>query len=373
MNKKLDQRGAVAIISVVIFATIISVLITAYLRSAVVSQQQSTNYDLSTRAFYSAESGVQDTIREIRLDSSKLADKNTCSPFSNSNPDFNAPDFGLSYNCQLITITPTKLTGEVIPNEQYAMIRLEPNAPVASDPKLVVRWSDQVQAGSTKPVLYPRGGASKQFKPFSNWLVGANPSKPIHPPLEVTVIDHPIEPDSFARSDINQRKVFLNPTKASNNNDGEVNFKKAANSVATQQDQLFNNAKCYESNEASIPPEMDSYSCMETIDIKGYLFTDSAVYVRVGSIYGATNFSLELIDGVNPVSLKNSQALIDITGKAGDRTYRRVQQAVPLSNFQIQYGPGAAIVAGEGICKQLVLGNDTSVFTSNTGCNPLTD
>ncbi len=368
MNKKLDQTGAVALITVVIFATIITVLITAYLRSAVSQQKESITYDFSNRAFYAAESGVQDTIREIRTNPALLTDKTNCTPRSAS-ANFEAPNFGLSYNCQLITLTPEALTGRVEPNRQSAMIRLEPVNPVSS-PKLVLRWSSQA-VDPTDPVLYPRQDPDKLFQPKSKWFWDFQPTKIIHPPLRVSVFDHPIS-GNFTRGQINQRQVILNPTSTSQ---GSVNFKKINNTVQTQQEELINNAECYASNSATQPAYMNSYSCKQTIDISnGYSFSTSAIYARVGSIYGATNFSLELLSNGTPVPLKNSQVLIDITAKAGDNTYRRLQQAVPVGNFQLQSGPNAALLAGEGICKQIVLGagTDTSVFNGNPGCNPLT-
>ena len=372
MNKKLDQKGAVALITVVIFATIITVLITAYLRSAVTQQKESITYDFSNRAFYAAESGVQDTIREIRTNPALLTDKTICTPRS-ALADFEAPNFGLSYNCQLITLTPEALTGRVEPNRQSAMIRLEPVNSVSS-PKLVLRWSSQLPVGSPDPVLYPRQDSTKLFKPSSKWWQDGQPTRIIHPPLRVSVFDHPIS-GNFTRGQINQRQVILNPASTPQ---GAVDFKRSSSTVPapvqTQQEELINNAECYQSNVT--PPSaanMASYSCKQTIDISiGYSFISSAIYARVGSIYGATNFSLELLSNGTPVPLKNSQVLIDITAKAGDNTYRRLQQAVPVTNFQLQNGPNAALLAGEGICKQIVLGTDTSVFGSNPGCNPLT-
>lgn len=375
MNKKLDQTGAVALITVVIFATIITVLITAYLRSAVSQQKESITYDFSNRAFYAAESGVQDTIREIRTNPALLTDKTICTPRS-ALANFEAANFGLSYNCQLITLTPEALTGTVEPNRQSAMIRLEPVNPVVTNPRLVLRWSSQLPIGSTDPVLYPRQDQTKLFKPTSKWWWDGQPTKIIHPPLRVSVFDHPIS-GNFTRVKINQRQVILNPTPAGPVYPA-VDFTRLNNTVPapvqTQQEELINNAECYDSNVTPSPAaNMASYSCKQTIDISnGYSFSSSAIYARVGSIYGATNFSLELLSDGTPVPLKNSQVLIDITAKAGDNTYRRLQQAVPVTNFQLQNGPNAALLAGEGICKQLVLGTDTSVFNSNPGCNPLT-
>lgn len=375
MVKKVNQNGAVAIVSVVVFAIIITVLITAYLRSAVSQQSLSQSYDFSTRAYYAAESGVQDTISEIRADPAKLANKDSCAPFSSSNNKFGVPDFGLSYNCQLIKVEDTIIKGDVVPNTRSAMVRLEPSVSVAN-PRLVIRWSESYESllakGLTPMVLHPRGTTSKLFTPQSSttWFRGNQPGFPLHALLRVELIDHPAD---FNRESISQRVVFLNPTETKNTLGNTVNFSKADNSIDTQQRELFNNAECYKSNGIDSTRDMGNYSCKQVIDLAGYNFgVNESVYVRVASVYRPTEFSVELRDGTDTVVLKNSQASIDITAKAGLNTFRRIRQTVPLQGYQVQYGPDAALIVGEGICKRLSLGiNNPDIFKSE--CNPLTD
>ncbi len=374
MNKKLDQKGAVAILTVVIFATIITVLITAYLASSVTQTSEAQTYDFSTRAFYAAESGIQDTVREIKA-SGNIQDKTDCTPRppNISGVIGTSIDFGLSYSCQLIHVNPSSLTGTVIPGEQSAMAQLIPSSG-ASPKKIVIRWSTQQPQDPNDPinsVITPRFTNKKTFTPNNSWISGNGVGNPVHALLRVSVIDHPKGTFSRDGADrISQRVVFLNPSSVSYK-DADVDFKKSSNNVSQQQKEFINNAECYDSN--STPPpasNMGDFRCKQAIDISDYNFNSSSVYVRVGSVYRTTDFDIQLLDASsNPIPLSGGQINIDITGKAGVNTYRRIKQNFSLGGFQLQYGPDAALVAGEGICKQIVLTTNYNSFRSL--CNPL--
>jgi hypothetical protein len=73
-------------------------------------------------------------------------------------------------------------------------------------------------------------------------------------------------------------------------------------------------------------------------------------------------------NGSGQVPLANAQATIDVTGKSGDTTFRRVRQSLPLGGYVEKNGPDAALVVGEGICKQFTIGTAQSLFGS--ACTP---
>ncbi len=372
MNKKMNQSGAVALISVVVFATITTVVITAYLRSAVSQQKESVNYDLNNRAYYAAESGVQDAVRAIKNTPASAVDKDTCTPLAGGGLVGTSASFNLSYTCQIVDVDPAELTGTVSPNSQSVMIKLDPAvAPPAGQYKIVVRWSPK----SNTNVLYPRGTDTPLFPPNNLWFQGGDTTKPVHALLRVSVITHPN--GSFNRTNINQRVAFLNPTDSTaagsippSGNGGWVLFD-TGDDILTQQEGLFNNAECYESDDPAIPATMGTYSCQRTIRLTNYNLANPT-YIRIGSVYRSTDFSVTLTNSSDVViPIKNSQITVDVTGKAGENTYRRIKQTVKLDGYKIDSGPDAALIAGEGICKQVTLG--TGVSTYQSGCNPLTD
>lgn len=378
MNKRLDQKGAVSLISVVIFSTLITVLVTAYLRSAVVQQSEALNYDLSTRAFYAAESGVQDTVRKLIADGvvvDSATPKEECNP---SVPALNT-NINLEYTCQRYSIEPTSITGSVSVNKRSALIKLDPSSNV--DPaigRLVLRWSKAKTADSTEPTLHPRSLDVPYLSSLDKWYRDNDPSLPVHAMLRVAVISTP--KTNITTANTLQRVSFFNPTDS--DNDGNVNFRLADNSLQTQQIQLFNNAQCYASDnvpDSALMSDGESkYSCRQVIDLAGYNFSNSDVYLKVSSLYRDTDFSMQLLNNTTVTTIKNAQVAIDITARAGGNVHRRVVQKVPLANFKIVdtksdgiVSSDAALIAGEGICKNFVIAGTSASYQE--GCNPLED
>lgn len=368
-------------LSVMIFAIIITIVATAYLRSVVAQQRNALNYDQGTRAYYAAESGAQDALRGLKTVPERLAtNKDNCQPWdpeaSGSSDGVLGVDdtYGLSYSCQLVTVNSSVITGEVEPGGALnAMTKLEfKDSPVPAGPyDLIVKWSEQTQKNSSASqtdqnlaALHPREAGGKPLMPkIHRWLAGGDDSKKVHALLRLAVIAHPN--GSFNRTNITQRLLYLNPTTVSNSTTLDQNA-----GVETQQEQLFTNVKCYRSDEVPSNEDYGSYSCKATLRLMNYDFNSQTVYLRVGSVYNSTKFSLELVSTTaGSLPLKNSQVTIDVTGKSGENTFRRVQQVYDLQNTYKDTQPDAALIAGEGICKLYSIGTTAQSYSG--GCNPL--
>lgn len=384
MKSKLNQRGAISLISVVIFATIITVLITAYLKSAITQQTEAISYDASTRAYYAAVSGVQDTINVLKGDSSKQITKSGCNPFNSDTNGYtslsNYADSG--YTCQRLNFRPVGITGKVQQNKQAVLVKLNPSDQVLNSDilNLVTRWSkDTPSQACSPPALYPRSFDAPYLSASNQWRNGSGGCRStfwFHTMLRLEVIIVP--KTGVTTNNTTQKVTFLNPTQASTPGaTSTVNFTPAESTdYKKQQEQLFVNAQCYDSN--NVPANQglsdgeSTYSCKKSIDLTGYSLNDTDIYVRVSGVYRSgfqTDFSLQLVKNGNPIALSNDQVAVDITGRAGDNTYRRVVQRIPLSGYKVQTGPDAAIIAGEGICKNFALGTSSNVYQE--GCNPL--
>ena len=61
-----SQQGAIAMITVVFIAILLTIITTSFISITVNEQREATDDDLTTRAFYAAESGVQDAIVAIK-------------------------------------------------------------------------------------------------------------------------------------------------------------------------------------------------------------------------------------------------------------------------------------------------------------------
>lgn len=358
--KRVNQQGAVSIISVVIFITIITIIVSAYLVSALSQQRTAANFDMSTRAYYAAESGIQDALRELQKNPASIIEKTDCKPFigGSGTGDLGSVDIALSYTCQLIDTSPKAITGSVEPQETTAMFRLVPksaaNNLAGNNFKLRLSWSmpPVPSEGGLDPVepLVARSNDAKDLPSITQWK-DANDNR-YHAMIRLNVLSHPLG-NSLNINDVTQNVSFLNPTNA----EDELTFTKAG---TLAQDKVLSNAQCANSGE---------YLCKKDINLNGYDFTSDAVYVRIGALYGKTDFQLELIDNTGrSVELVSAQATVDVTGKAKD-VYRRVRQAFPLSGgYVLDDEPDAALISGEGICKYFSVTNNPADFKSK--CDP---
>lgn len=371
-----DQNGMVSILSVVIFATIITVVVASYVNSVVGQQHDATEYDLSTRAYYAAESGVQDAVRALNADVNlRSSGQSDCSSLrsgsGSSGGDLNTDQTGASYTCQIIETKPTSLQGTVSQTENM-MLRLKPqNADDSATYSLQINWSQNTKDDSTALALYPRDSTNSDprvFTPVDRWWAGGVKGKTVHPVPRIDIISMPSS-GVLSRSAIGQNVMFLNPTKVANA-DGSISFdaSKAVNRYANgESDAQIANAKCYDNKDDNTFGTKGVFSCQATITLNNYHFMSQDVYLRLNSLYGSTAFEAVVLKSGNPVSLTASQATIDVTGKAGN-TFKRVRQTVSIGNGSIvDNWPDAAVIGGDGICKLFRLGSNPDQFSGQ--CN----
>ncbi len=369
-----DQNGAVAMLSVVIFAIIITVVATSYIKTVISQQRNALNYDNGTQAYYAAESGVQDGARLIQTSSTVRKDgKKTCDPVApNATGTVGPTGYGLNYTCQLIDVSPSSIEGSVTPSQKTAMIKIEPLEPYTGTFSIGFRWSKK-DTDATATALTGRSSKEALFPSVSKWGSNGNDADnfPIHAVLRANVITHPKA--NFQRDEISQRVMFLNPASRAALGGG-VGTSPTINKLAgaeEQQEQLFWPAVCYSSSPTDAG-EFEGFSCTRTVNFSGYDLKNNDLYVNIGSVYKETDFSIVVKDASNNIlPLINTQASIDVTAKAGSATFRRVRQTLPLGGYLEKDGSDAALVVGEGICKQFSVGNTTSLYDSS--CNPLTD
>lgn len=375
--RRLDQRGAVSLLSATIFSIIVTVIVTLYARTAVIQQREAVDYDLGNRAIYSAQSGVQDAIRGINNNSTLMANgQNTCLPLvdedGSSDGRLGNPgvDYGLNYTCQIINTSPTRLEGEVGINKNV-LLEIKPASPTGSNFGVQIFSVENTADDSAIPVTAPRATGGKYFTNTSSWVTGS-PQVPIHPVLRTSFITHAL--NSVSRSGLRQRVYYHNPTTQTGATGVRtVNFSAPESTAAAES---VTNASCYPSGDAV--NSYDGYACRQSYYLGAFNFGANSLYLRLGSIYGASKFKVVLTTGATtsnpsdgtPVPLTSAQALIDVTGKSG-RVYRRIIQAVPLAGgYREDNLPEAALVAGEGICKNVTLGLNNNQFVQN--CNPTT-
>lgn len=352
--KRLNQSGAVSIITVVLFTVIITVIVTVYARTSFNQQRESAAYDFGTRAYYAAESGVQDAVRALNTDPAlAAAGKDDCQPLlSEAGKHDGKLGEGRGYSCQLIDVEPSEITGSVS-STKNAFIAVQPKllTGLPNNFKLIIDWSKNSTDG---PTFVTRPNGSQQFPSLGSWSSGTTTIIPV---LRASVIDHPVS--SITRDTIRQHVYFLNPVSGSGT-------PRTVNAASPQPDDtITTNAACFSPASGN---SHSGYACRQEITLPGFDFANNKLYLRLSSLYGETKFRLQIQQNNQPTSLVGAQATIDVTGYVGG-TYRRVKQAVPIgSGYREDIGLDAALVGGDGICKHFGVGNSQSEFIA--GCTP---
>lgn len=323
-----DEKGAVAMITVIFVAIILTIITASFIRLAVNEQREATDDDLTTRAFYAAEAGVQDAITAIKS-GAPLVNPDNCTPESGVGGGVLSTNLDTEYTCQTIDLTPTSYQTELAENESVFFILDSGTDNISS---FTVYWNQQgIGPDDVDSVVRP--SADNDLPPRGEWSDGTK-TYPAMIRLQVLEI-----PDTVAggikRTDIdNGNKVsFLNPTNGTGSRGiGSINGGLV-------------NAKC------SITSESDIYSC--SMEVTGLRDSNHAYYLRLRSLYKATNVKVVAKTAAGIVTaLINAQAVIDVTARAGD-VYRRVQDTVSLTPDGLW--PDFAILSAEDICKNFVI------------------
>lgn len=368
--KKLNTKGAVSLLTVVIFATIITVVIAIYARIAINQQGESINYDLSNRAFYAAQGGFEDTVRAIDDGTIKASDyastdyaKNECAlkPDGNSGQISSQSDVG--YTCQLIDFTPSEFTITDLEENQSILVPLIPRTPSpgTADYKLVLTWSPsnnaRVASGKTLPTRtywnnLSSGGAPPMLRSMFFWFGSG----------------------SLSRGSIKNQSLFLNPYDPASvaNADGAVPESPTINLAGN------GGAAIIPPNQQGRQDVIENASCVSgaggncsiTIKIASADLSAQKLFLVIKPIYrSAQNISIVLQNSAGTVlPFGTGQAKIDITGHANN-VYRRIVQNYSYGTYKVtKIGfPDYSIVGGNGICKLMTL--TASSVNSDPACN----
>ena len=325
---KHNERGAVSLITVILLAIILSMITTGMLRLSIKDARQSTDDDLTNRAFFAAESGISDAVRFIRehLDDNTfdlLGDE--CAPPSIeaiTNPETGAkevvigdPALDTAYTCQLIDLTPRVVSGTLTGSEDTAQIPLRFDRSRPAPTSVTIRWHNE----DDSLVYAASAGRGKSLPQAVDWDFPAM--------LRANVFGTP-RGSNFNAGDVRNYITFLNPEGVDEA------------SGITAADGNIVNANCQPGFIFD-----GSYACEATLNIGG-LFSSHDMVIRLSAIYRSARFSLTLNNGQEFV---DTQAIVDVTGRSND-VYRRVRASVSLDDG-VNLLPNTAIKSAEDICK----------------------
>ncbi len=358
------KQAGVASITVVIFMSIILTIVTiGFIRIAVNESRNSTDEDQTSRAYYAAESGLEDAKRAIGANLAGTfpitsLNSTTCSPPVGYSPVLSQPsEFDIAYTCMLIDYTPGIVQVKASSANQSKQFEVTPinqisNAANALDiGTITISWHKDAPIAIGGDGNVSVGGpikirpASALLPALSTWEYPAM--------MEVSFITHP--GGSFARGDIKSSTVYISPNAGS----GNATIYGAGGVINSSVDGSIVAGNCADND--------NNMACSMTFDVSSMNSTD-LLDLRITNLYAPTSYSLSMENTSGQTLLFDGvQAVVDVTGRAGE-VYRRVEAALDLSSPELL--PDYAVQSATDICKDFTFTTLKSDFDAinSTSC-----
>ncbi|HUC89837.1 MAG TPA: PilX N-terminal domain-containing pilus assembly protein [Patescibacteria group bacterium] len=333
IGKSRKQEGMVSILVTIILLIVISLIVLGFAQIARRNQRQAVDRQLSTQAFYAAETGVNDAralIKAAISSGTAVPAKTDCTNgsgataafYSSLNPTLSAAN-NVSYTCLMVDTAPVSLRYDDIGSPSTVL-------PVQSDngvnlDKIQLTW--QTKDGTSTPVTGCPNSASGVFSSTSVWTASG---------CGYGILRFDLVPTggtlTMGGLQDNTMTSFLVPVTSGGSSSvaypaASPASRNANNRVAT----TCTNSGC-------------------TMTITG--LTASQYYMRLTSIYKDVKLQISATDSSNnQLKLQGAQAMIDSTGKAQD-ILRRIQVRVALTASGGNQLADYAMETTDSVCKR---------------------
>lgn len=337
-----NQQGIVSFLTVAFLAGILSLITVGFVRTMISNQRQALDLQLSTQAFYAAESGINNVAEAIEsntFDVTKYNNPNgSCTeaiPGYITNPNINIlnTNANVMYTCiKVDNKVENILIGESASEKAETYLIKGATNSVES---VYIYWGyDTTETAS----LY-----STSLLPKSNW--GTNPAA-----LRISIY-YPNNLSNYNRTELitKQRTFFLIPQRSTSGTD----------TVNVNPDGAITGIKCNLTN---------GYKCLAKLTMSGFATNYSnGFYIRIAAIYKPTHIMLEGYDSLGDRQmLVGGQTLIDATGRAND-VYRRFEVR---KNQNTSYDfPDSVVKSGNSLCKQFIVYPGGLYDEADGGCS----
>ncbi len=342
-----NQQGMVSIMVTLIMMLVISLIVLSFAQVTRTNQREALNRQLSTQAFYAAETGVNDAVKPLLAHTAVLspADNSNCNQFITDN-NLTAKQTldsttAVSYTCLLVNANPSVLEQKPLKQQANTVWPLIDAAGNAIS-QLQFTWASN-SGGSGTPSTCTDGadvfspdGASRtcSFGILRIDLLQYNDSNPLDPAIA--------GPDQAASLANHTVTIFAQPTQRSTSAITISDFTASSGRAIV--------AQC------PIVTAGATSTCTVNVDLRG-VASSSSYYARLTMLYeDSASVSVTGTDNLRgPVDFKNGQAVIDATGKAQDEL-RRIQVRVPLSGVgNSTTVPTNALQSTGSVCKLLTV------------------
>lgn len=361
-----NEQGLASITITLIIMLIISLIIIGFVKLTRREQTQALDRQLSTEAFYAAESGINDAASAINGAPAFTANKPNCAPVAGLPSGSIDSTKNISYSCLIINQDPPTLKYGSVDTAQSTFVPIHGvDATGAHDQNItaiLISW--QSTSGNN---LMPSLSPSAAFPTQSAWASAS----------DTGVLRISLTPEAnLDRTSLinNTYTAFLYP----NNTGGALGTPTSPTPTLylggapnlINQGQIVSGS-CSTGNNSPTSPLF----CNVKIDTSS--IPQPTFLLRLKSIYQPNQVIITAFTGpggATQVNLAGAQVLVDSTGKAQD-VLRRIQVRLPANNTY-NY-PEFAIDSADSICKILQVAPPSYVNLSGSGatddaCNPAT-
>ncbi len=325
---KKNNYGFVSIFSVLIIMAVLTLIMVGFSQVVRRASVSNLNDQLSTQAFYAAESGVNAAIEYIKTNPT-AADKTSCT--SGAGPTAGSTNLDstlqIGYTCVLINKSAQDIRFSSVPLQGTAAPKI-----VAFESASAVPTAFDITLGSTS-------GSST----VSNTGPGDLPPESQRPPTVLGML-----------------RVDMVPTNGSLDRatlvSGYTFFVDFSSSVASTSGTVFKGIKSGDLIRVKCTPPS---ACKATINLDSA--SSTAYMMRLQSVYSPVKVTIDNVTSTaGAVKLINGQTIVDSTGQANG-VYRRVQVRLPTSS---SLSSSFSLLTADSICKRLEVAPGNTLDTT---------
>lgn len=338
-----NEEGAVSMITVMFVILIMAVLVISFVQIMISEQRQSTDNDLSNRAFYAAESGVEDAkpiLTQYARNKESLTDEQMdkfedCSTFGD--PELISDEnMKTEITCQLIVTTLANVSVDSASPWHSFMLKLQVPEGRSFD-RINLEWHKPENDGKDYELKN-----NNNLPRTSGWQEGGTP----HPAgLKATLgtlnLNGATTPEDMIRD---TRITHMLP-----GDNGTNSFNMMNGGFGDDSPRMI---------DCDPNADEDDYVCSATLT--GLDSDNNEYYLILTPLYRATSIDVTLQNGSEEVPIEDAQASVDVTARAGD-VFRRVRARLLLTDPEMSMIPDLA-VGGNQICKDYRLRSDPNEF-----------
>ena len=320
MLRKNNEQGFAAIVIALTLITVLVLMTVGFAQLARHEQRNALNKQLSTQAYYAAESGINDATADIAAGNITAANTN-CSPnyagtYTPNNKVLNTT-LDVSYTCVSVDLTPSTIEYKELGDSSSKTVTFS-SASGAPIDKLTISWSSN--NGNSSPPPTQQGFLSQD-----DWTANKYPAVIEANLTPLNVVSRPaLVAASFTTYGY---PVSTTGTQATYGPSTGAN------------EGLVNNAGCVAATKIC------------TLIIGSLTSNGNATYLlHLTDHYDLSHIFVTAVDAAGgPIKFKGAQAVIDSTGKSRD-VLKRLQVRLPLdkSNVLSNYA-----IEAQNVCKRL--------------------